>query len=258
MAQEFERQTDYTVMEGYELPSEGKIYNVKVNPHVELRSMTGKDELKRLSPSTTPLKTLADIIEGCMIEKPAVHVYDMALADYEYLLHKLRIVTYGPDYAISVKCPHCGEFIDAKVSLESLALKDPDFAEIEKLKTFTLPVSNRVITLKFLTPRLLDEIDAKVKEAQRRFKGAGYDFETSIKTISCIESVDGEVKSSQALEDILNSLPAKDLAVILTKIDKLNATFGLDNKLFINCGKCGEEVMTFFRFGPEFFRPAID
>ena len=29
----------------------------------------------------------------------------------------------------------------------------------------------------------------------------------------------------------------------------------LDNILYLTCPKCGEEVTTFFRFGPEFFRP---
>ena len=70
-----ERQNDFTIMEGYELPSKGKIYVEKtVNPHVELRSMTAREEMRRLSPSSTPLKTLADIIEDCCIEKPAIHV----------------------------------------------------------------------------------------------------------------------------------------------------------------------------------------
>ena len=41
-----ERQTDYTIMEGYELPSKGKIYAANVDPHVELRSMTARDEMK--------------------------------------------------------------------------------------------------------------------------------------------------------------------------------------------------------------------
>ena len=62
-----EKQTNYTLMEGYELPSKGKIYDEPVNAHIELRSMTARDEMKRLAPSTTPLKTLADIIEGCML-----------------------------------------------------------------------------------------------------------------------------------------------------------------------------------------------
>ena len=39
-----ERQTDFTIMEGYELPSKGKIYVEKtVNPHIELRSMNARD-----------------------------------------------------------------------------------------------------------------------------------------------------------------------------------------------------------------------
>ena len=44
-----ERQTKYTIAEGYELPSKGKIYSVPVNSHVELRSMSARDEMKRLS-----------------------------------------------------------------------------------------------------------------------------------------------------------------------------------------------------------------
>ena len=55
-----ERQQNYTIAEGYELPSKGLIYEgVSVNPHVELRSMTARDEMKRLNSSTTPFKTLA-------------------------------------------------------------------------------------------------------------------------------------------------------------------------------------------------------
>ena len=73
------RQTGFTIMEGYTLPSKGKIYSENVNPLIELRSMTAREEMRRLSPSSTPLKTLADIIEDCCIEKPAIHVYDMSL-----------------------------------------------------------------------------------------------------------------------------------------------------------------------------------
>ena len=137
-----ERQTKYTIAESYELPSKGEIYDVEVNPHVELRSMTARDEMKRLSPSATPFKTLADIIEGCMIEKPTIHVYDMCLADYEYLLHKLRIVTYGDEYKIYLRCPYCGEEVETVAHLEHLAVKDFDISKLEELKTITLNTIN--------------------------------------------------------------------------------------------------------------------
>ena len=251
-----ERQTNYTVAEGYELPSKGKIYSVPVNPHVELRSMTARDEMKRLSPSTTPLKTLADIIEGCMIEKPAIHVYDMIIGDYEYLLHKLRIVTYGDEYKIGYACPNCDKTFETTAHLEELELKDFDEEKFESLRSFTLPKSGRRITLKFTTPHLLDDIEIKAKEAQRKYKDASIDFETKIRVTSSIDTIDGEVKGIVDLETIIDNLPAADFQKILNNIDNLNQCIGLRNELFITCPHCGEEIRTFFRFGPEFFRPS--
>ena len=249
------RQTDYTIMEGYEIPSKGKIYSEDVNPHVELRSMTARDEMKRLSPSSTPLKTLADIIEGCCIEPPAVHVYDMSLGDYEFLLHKLRIVTYGEDYKVALRCPECGEVIETIAKLGQLEVKEYDEEEVKSLQTFTLPKSNRLVTLNFLSPRMVEEMEMKVKDMKRRYKNATIDFETLVRLQTNIDLVDGEKKSELEMENIITNLPALDLQKILNNIDKLNQKIGLDNILYLTCPKCGEEVTTFFRFGPEFFRP---
>ncbi len=250
-----ERQTDYTIMEGYELPSKGKIYTEQINPHIELRSMTARDEMKRLSPSSTPLKTLADIIEGCCIEKPGIHVYDMSLGDYEFLLHKLRIVTYGEDYNVALRCPVCNELIETTADLGQLTIKEFDKKTIENLQTFVLPRSGKTITLNFLSPRIIEESEAKVKEMKRRYKNATIDFETLIKIQMNIDLIDGDKKDETELENIITSLPAMDLQKLLNNIDKLNQQIGLDNILYLTCPKCGEEVTTFFRFGPEFFRP---
>ena len=250
-----ERQTDYTIMEGYELPSKGKIYTESVNPHIELRSMTARDEMKRLSPSSTPLKTLADIIEGCCIEKPTIHIYDMSLGDYEFLLHKLRIVTYGEDYKVSLRCPECGEVIETVAKLGQLEVKEFDEDIVRNLQTFTLPKSNRIVTLNFLSPRMVEEMEVKVKDMKRRYKNATIDFETLVRLLTNIDLIDGEKKSETELENIVTNLPALDLQKILNNIDKLNQQIGLDNILYLTCPKCGEEVTTFFRFGPEFFRP---
>ena len=250
-----ERQTDYTIMEGYELPSKGKIYSENVNPHVELRSMTARDEMKRLSPSSTPLKTLADIIEGCCIEKPGVHVYDMALGDYEFLLHKLRIVTYGEDYKVALRCSECGEMIETVAKLDQLNVKEFKEEEVDKLRTFSLPKSGRTVTLNFLSPRSVEEMEVKVKDMKRKYKTATIDFETLVRLLTNIDLIDGEKKAEHELENIITNLPAMDLQKILNNIDKLNQQVGLENILYLTCPKCGEEITTFFRFGPEFFRP---
>lgn len=251
-----ERQTNYTIMEGYELPSGGQIYDKEVNPHVELRSMTARDEMKRLSPSTTPLKTLSDIIEGCMIEKPAIHVYDMALGDYEYLLHRLRIVTYGDEYKIAVKCSNCGEIVETTAHLEELKVTEFDEAKFEELKTIKLPKSGDTVTIKFQTPRMLDEMEAEIKDLKRKFKTAEISFDLLVLLKSVINTVNGERLSSAQLENYINKLPALDMNKLVNAVDELNALVGIENDLTVLCPKCGGEVLTYFRFGPEFFRPS--
>ena len=112
-----------------------------------------------------------------------------------------------------------------------------------------------MVTLNLMSPRIIEESEAKVKDMKRRYKNATIDFEALVKLQLCIDLIDNEKKSELELENIITSLPAMDLQKLLNNIDKLNKQIGLDNILFLTCPKCGEEVTTFFRFGPEFFRP---
>jgi len=250
-----ERQTNYTIGECTELPSKGLIYGNKVNAQIELRSMTARDEMKRLAPSTTQFKTLADIIEGCMIEKPGIHVYDMALGDYEYLLHRLRIVTYGDEYRMTLRCPYCGEYIDATAHLEDLRLKEFDEEAFRAASSITLPKSGSTVTLNFQTPRTLDENEIYVKDMKRRFKDAEIDFNLMATLMSAIDTIDGSAVDVTRLEAFINRLPALDMTKILNAIETLNSLIGIDNSITVGCNKCGGEVPTSFRFGSEFFRP---
>lgn len=250
-----EKQEKYTIMEGYTLPSRGEIYEKPVNPRVELRSMTARDEMKRTSPSVTPFKTLADIIESCMLEKPAIKVYDMCFGDYEYLLHKLRVVSYGSKYALSVGCPHCNELIDAEADLDELEVKEFDLDTFNELCNIVLPKSDRRVTLKVQTPRMVDDLDIKVKEMKRKFKTANIDFEALLKITMAIDLVDGNKLGQIELENFINNLPALDFQKLIQAVDKLNSYIGLDSKIDLVCSSCGGDIRTYFRFGSEFFRP---
>ena len=250
-----ERQTNYTIGECADLPSRGLIYGNGAGAQIELRSMTARDEMKRLAPSNSQFKTLADIIEGCMIEKYPVHVYDMALGDYEYLLHRLRIVTYGDEYKMSLRCPYCGEYIDATAHLEQLHIREFDKEAFDAARTVTLPRSGSTVTLNYQTPRMLDENDVKVKDLKRRFKEAEVDFGLMTTLTSAIDTVDGLHMDEVKIEGFVNRLPALDMNKILNAIEALNNSIGIDNSLIVDCSKCGGEVPTSFRYGSEFFRP---
>jgi hypothetical protein len=64
-----------------------------------------------------------------------------------------------------------------------------------------------------------------------------------------------DTNTSPSLEEVINNLSARDMQKILNQIDLIGQQFGIKNLLYVRCPQCHSEVPTFFRFGPEFFRP---
>lgn len=248
----------YTIAEEYDLPSKGLLYDKPINPHVKLKSMSVRDELKRKSPTNTPYKTLSEIIETCLLTKLGMPVYDLCVSDYEYLLHKLRVVTYGPEYKIIIGCPHCNETYETSINLDELNVNEYT-DDVQSLLTLTLPVSNKIVELNYQTPRMLDNIELKLKEFKKRNKTQiSTDFTPLIRLKEFINLVDGNKLNDTELENFILNLSAKDGLAIEQRISKINNSFGIDPTISVTCDKCGGEVLTFFRFGPEFFGPTTD
>ena len=248
---------NYTIAECFELPSKGLVYDTQFDPHIKLKSMTIRDEMKRTSQNATPHRNLCDIIDGCLLTKLPLSCYDLCVGDYEFLLHKLRIVTYGPEYKMVVGCPHCASVHEEKVSLDDLHIKQFEMKDLEDALSFTLPVCKKQITLRLQTPRMLDNIDAKTKEFKKKHKPE-YDPTALITLQETIDLVDNSKLSYIELENFINQLGAKDANFILNKIAKSNSLIGIDTSIDVTCSTCGGDIKTFFRFGPEFFRPSDD
>ena len=134
---------DYTIANEYTLPSEGKVYSQNVTPQFKLRSMTTVEEMKRLNHSDKPYKTLAEILDDCLVEDIGISAYDLCLADYQYMLHKLRIVTYGPNYKVDSVCPYCGSTNHLTTNLDELTVKPLNKELFDKAIEFVLPVSKK-------------------------------------------------------------------------------------------------------------------
>ena len=247
-----------TIFEQFTLPSKGMIYDKPINPVIKLRSMTTMEEMRRLTPSDTPYKAMSDIIEACMETPPDIHVYNLSLGDYQFLLHKLRIVTYGPEYKMFVKCKEsdCGAVTETIADLESLPLKEWDTSIIDKM-LITLPRSNHEILLKFQTPRDLDIISYKNSEMKKRTKQP-IDYSILYTLMSLIKKVDGRVLSELELEEFVKSLQNKDANYILNKATQLNNLVGLENLIEVTCAECGAKMVVPFRITSEFFGPTID
>lgn len=244
---------DSTFYESFTLPSKGLVYDKKVNPNITLRSMTTMEEMKRLSPTTMPYKVMSDIIESCMKEKPDIHVYDMCLGDYQFLLHKIRIVTYGPEYKMAVKCPECKEITESVANLETLEIHEWDESYAEK-KLITLPVTGKQIELRFQTPHDLDVIAYKNKEMRKKTK-QNIDYSILFTLMSLIKTVDGRELNSLELEEFVKALPNKDANYLINRSTELSELVGVDNTITLNCIACGEEMTLPFRITSEFFGP---
>lgn len=246
-----------TIQEEYSLPSRGLLYGKPFDPVVKLRSMTVAEEMKRLTATDNPYKAMSEIIEDCLVTKLPIPVYDLCLGDYQYLLHKLRVVTYGPDYSISVMCPFCGKFFDKTINLDELKVNEYQEG-IEKDLLVDLPVTGKQVELKFQTPRDLDKIDQKKRDMKKQFPEMTDDPTLLLNLESLVKSIDGKPVNPALIQNTLKNLPLKDSMKIMQRADKINRAIGVEMELVTECPNCKRDVHSTFRFTSEFFRPEID
>lgn len=250
---------NYTIFEEFELPSKGLIYDSPINPRIRLRSMLTEDEMWRLQRTDTPYKIMSELIDRCIVgEKPGISAYDMCLGDYQFLLHKLRVVTYGPEYKMFITCPICKSINEVTVDLESLNVLTYDSEEFAKDSKITLPKSKKVIELKIQTPRMLDEIELRKKELKKKTKDKTSRYDYLLTLESLIKSIDGMVYAPAQLEAFILKLPMADANYLIQKADKLNQKVGVEAAVTVVCPDCGNEVVTPFLITSEFFGPSVD
>ena len=227
--------TDYTIANEFTLPSEGKVYEQKVNPMFKLRSMTTADEMKRLNHSDRPYKAMSDIIDGCVVEGLGISAYDLCVADYQFMLHKLRIVTYGSEYKLSSICPYCGTENDGKINLEDMEIVPFDEEIYNKYVEFELPVCKKTIRLKMQTPRILDNITLKTKDHKRKTTASSQDLNFLFTIESMIDKIDGSRPEEFKIIPFIEKLSMRDTNYILQCAKKLNSFFGINSDIHNVC-----------------------
>ena len=246
---------NYTIGENYTLPSLGKVYDREVNPNIKLRSMTTEEEMKRLTPSDRPYKNMCEIIDDCLVEKPGISSYDMIMADYLYLLHKLRIVTYGEEYQTDLLCPFCGCTNERTINLEDLTVNQYS-EDLNKYIEFDLPKSRDHIKIRPQTPRIKDEIVVRSKDKKH---SSGPKESALLLTLQyLVVEINGTRPQSFEKENYIRKLPMIDTNFILKCAEKIDEKVGLDTDIEDVCSVCGTDYKSSFRLTAEFFGPSIN
>ena len=182
----------------------------------------------------------------------------MCLADYQFLLHKLRVVTYGKDYKLEFVCPYCGSKETATINLDELKVVEADKSDYGAMQEFVLPKTKKKIKIVMQTPRMVDDISIRSKELNKRCKGSQGDTAFLFTVETLIDTVDGEKLDPIKKEDFVRELPMIDTNYIMQKAQKLVESFGIDTKIERECPICGLDYTGSFRITTEFFRPTID
>lgn len=252
---------NYVIGEEFTLPSLGKVYNVEVNPNIKLRSMTTNEEMKRLNHSDRPYKTMAEIIDDCLVTKLPISSYDMCLGDYQFLLHRLRIVTYGPDYALSCTCPLCTSQTVDTINLEDMQvnqLTDDLYESLRKYFEFDLPRSKSHISIRLQTPHMIDDVNLAVKDFKKRASLFQGDSAILFTLKSLIREIDYETPDPLKVESWIQNLPMMDTNYILKAAQRLNESIGISTDVDVTCDVCGLDYKAPFRINGNFFGPEVD
>ena len=233
-------------LEQYDLPSNGLLADIPKT--VTLRNMTTAEEKMLLGSSDEAFDT---IISKCIQKPENFDIERLISADKHFLLTKLRVISYGPDYHFSYRCPFCGRISEFSVDLDSLEVKylKEDFEE--PYDTFELPYSKDEISLKI--PRVADlkSIKMKAKRYNKKFPEAVGDISLIYGIMANIDKVNGKEMDASSLQRYIEELHTLDSSYIRNRISRLEV--GIDTKIYEECPRCHEDLEFAMPMGPEFF-----
>lgn len=214
-----------------------------------LRKMTGRDEAILADPQNQRNggKLVTELLASCIVSLGelkhvgAAVVADMYSADRNYLLLKLRSVTFGPALQATYKCPSCGHSHEVTEDLEALPVRrladDESAGEVRvQLEDGYVDASGVVHTA--LVMRLPTGADESAVAPQMR-KNASLGKNALL--ARCLKSL-GDVPAHR-----LNALGPKLLADLTMTdrrlIDKAlnSAAPGVDLIREMECPACGNE-----------------
>ena len=244
-----------SIEESFRLPSEGKVYDKEINPDITLRSMTVLEEKKRLGNTNNQFKLLSSVIDDCIVNKDKnLSSYDLTLGDFQYLLFKLRTVTYGNLYNITLRCPICGKVFKHVHDLDSL--EEIRYEEgMEDTLSITLPKSGDTIKLKLLTPRMSDIIENRCKEISE--KNPDYEGDPAyIQTLmAVIDTVNGENLNDAKKQKYVEKMVMADANYLSQSADKIK--LGVNTHCKAECPSCKQTFPFLLPFTSEFLGPTI-
>lgn len=227
-----------------DLPSKGYFYpagHPLSEGKIEIKYMTAKEE--DILSSATLIKqgvVIDKLLQSLIVTK--VKYDDILLVDKNAIFIAARVLAYGNDYTVEVTCPACETKQTEHVDLGGFEEKIVDWSEFEKGKTtfdFTLPVTKKVLTLKFLTHGDEKQISENMKAAKKMSKMTGIDPELTTRLRQMIVAIDGNDDKAE-IHKLSQNMLSRDSLALREYLKKI--TPDIDTTFHHECANCGHEV----------------
>lgn len=245
--QDFVTEVETTKYDGptevIELPSKGYFYpdgHPLAEGKIEIKYMTAKEE--DILSSATLIKqgvVIDKLLQSLIVTK--VKYDDLLLMDKNAVFIAARVLAYGNIYSAEITCPNCSSKQTDHIDLSAFEEKELVWNDFTKGKTtfdFTLPVTKKVLTLKFLTHGDDKVINENLKAAKKMSKLTGVDPELTTRLRQMIVAIDGNTDPAEIFKYSQNMLSRDSLALreYLKKI-----TPEIDTSFHYQCENCGHE-----------------
>lgn len=232
------------------MPSRGLINGIP--KEIVIRAIQRKDKKKMLLSETDDV--LLSLLQYSIVSPADFNVYNLLPFESEYLLYRLRVLTYGSNYTFKRKCPYCGTVNDVEIDLNEIPIVEvPDNFKIV-FDIPPLPVSGIQLKCKLLSEGERKSIAKRAKELEEATgnKSASIDSYWD----SRIVAVNGNSKLAPVeITQILDELTDYDSEYFMAYYSKYEGNYGLQTKLKYECDNCHNAVSDDMPNIATFFRP---
>jgi hypothetical protein len=229
-----------------QLPSQG-VHYANAKKSLRIAYLTASDENILMSPNLIQSETVVDELLKRKILDKDINFDEIVEEDKQAILIFLRNTAFGTEYTTTLTDPSTKKSFETVIDLSVLKVKEFKLeSDSNGEYTYSLPVSKKNVTFKFLT-------NNQEKELQNIKDNSG----TSVIPINTkklemmIKSVDGQ-RDQMGIYQFIQNLPIKDSQEFKKFVSENKP--GLD--LIVDViAPSGEKVPVLVDFGVEFFRP---
>lgn len=236
--------------QGYFYPESSPLSSGKI----ELAFPAAKHEDILMSQSLIRSGVVLDKFLEALIVDKSIKTENLLVADKTGLLMAARIMAYGKEYSVIVKCPACDAKSTQTIDLELIEPKITDFSAHERYKNefeYQLPFSKRVLTFRLLTGK--DETECQVEiEALKKTNKTGQTTEVTTRMKKSVLAVDGD-RDRATVNGFITNMPTRDSALFREHAREVNPD--LDLSFDFVCPDCGHASKLEIPIDVNFFWP---